>query len=203
MIGLTKIKIKTSKKTYKISLYPVHIGCSDISDITMRIEKSNHHILHKNISYNDSCASQHSTLWHLSFPLLKFTFLSVSQRKKKDRWIERDKCSKTTLHPPGIWYFVYFSCESPCLEQGFASGAQAMYIVCSDTSAIVINFPKSKTHAITDTYCISLATGQLICVGIHWDQLCSNKRDRKKNTAIKLLQTFTLRKLFVIFSGNQ
>ena len=35
------------KKPFKISLYPVHIGCSDISDITMGNEKSNHQILHK------------------------------------------------------------------------------------------------------------------------------------------------------------
>ena len=28
-----------------------------------------------------------------------------------------------------------------------------MYIACNDTSVIVINFQKSKTHAITDTYC--------------------------------------------------
>ena len=32
-------------------------------------------------------------------------------------------------------------------------GLQAMYIGCNDTSVIVINFRKSKTHAITDTYC--------------------------------------------------
>ena len=35
------------KKTLKISLYPVHIGCSDISDKTRGIEKTNHQILHK------------------------------------------------------------------------------------------------------------------------------------------------------------
>ena len=28
-----------------------------------------------------------------------------------------------------------------------------MYIACNDTSVIVINFRKSKTHAKTDTYC--------------------------------------------------
>ena len=38
------------KKTFNISLYPVHIGCRDISDITMGNEKSNHQILHKKIS---------------------------------------------------------------------------------------------------------------------------------------------------------
>ena len=41
----------------------------------------------------------------------------------------------------------------PCCEQMLAIGAQAMYIACNDTSVIVINFRKSKTHAITDTYC--------------------------------------------------
>ena len=35
-------------------------------------------------------------------------------------------------------------------------GLQALYIACSDTLVIVINFPKSKTHAITDTYCTLL-----------------------------------------------
>ena len=71
------------KKTFKISLYPVHIGCSDISDITMGIEKPNHQILRKNISYNDSYASQ--CLKFLSFPLYKSSFSSVSQRRKKDQ----------------------------------------------------------------------------------------------------------------------
>ena len=32
-------------------------------------------------------------------------------------------------------------------------GAQAMYIAYNNTSVLVINFQKSKTHAITDTYC--------------------------------------------------
>ena len=40
---------KTSPKICKItvSLCAVHIGCSDISDITMGIENSNHQILQK------------------------------------------------------------------------------------------------------------------------------------------------------------
>ena len=50
MIGLTKIKIKTSKRHSKYP-YPVHIGCSDISDITMGIEKSNHQSLHKKYQF--------------------------------------------------------------------------------------------------------------------------------------------------------
>ena len=57
----------------------------------------------------------------------------------------------------GIRYFVNRSWVSPCCEQILAIGAQAMYIACNDTSVIVINFQKSKTHAITDTYCISYA----------------------------------------------
>ena len=53
----------------------------------------------------------------------------------------------------GIRYFVNRSWVSPCCEQMLAIGTQAMYIACNDTSVIVINFQKSKTHAITDTYC--------------------------------------------------
>ena len=32
-----------------------------------------------------------------------------------------------------------------------------MYIACNDTSVKMINFRKSKTHAITDTFCIWVA----------------------------------------------
>ena len=39
--------------------------------------------------------------------------------------------------------------------------AQAMCIACNDTSVIVINFQKSKTHAITDTYCRSTGPSTL------------------------------------------
>ena len=34
-----------------------------------------------------------------------------------------------------------------------------MYIACNDTSFIVINFRKSKTHTIKDTYCTSILRG--------------------------------------------
>ena len=50
-------------------------------------------------------------------------------------------------------YFVNLSWVIPCCEQKLGIGAQAMCIACNDTSVIVINFRKSKTHAITDTYC--------------------------------------------------
>ena len=55
--------------------------------------------------------------------------------------------------PHGKKYFVNLSWVIPCREQKLGIGAQAMCIACYDTSVIVINFRKSKTHAITDTYC--------------------------------------------------
>ena len=55
--------------------------------------------------------------------------------------------------PHGKRYFVNLSWVIPCCEQKLGIGAQAMCIACNDTSVIVINFRKSKTHAITDTYC--------------------------------------------------
>ena len=55
--------------------------------------------------------------------------------------------------PHGKKYFVNLSWVVPCCEQKLGIGAQAMCIACNDTSVIVINFRKSKTHAITDTYC--------------------------------------------------
>ena len=56
--------------------------------------------------------------------------------------------------PHGKRYFVNLSWVSPWCEQKLGIEAQAMCIACNDTSVIVINFRKSKTHAITDTYCI-------------------------------------------------
>ena len=53
--------------------------------------------------------------------------------------------------PHGIRYFV-----------NLAIGAQAMHIACNDTSVIVISFRKSKTHAITDTYCTTVCTVQSV-----------------------------------------
>ena len=57
--------------------------------------------------------------------------------------------------PHGKRYFVNLSWVIPCCEQKLGIGAQVMCIACNDTSVIVINFRKSKTHAITDTYCIA------------------------------------------------
>ena len=58
--------------------------------------------------------------------------------------------------PHGKRYFVNLSWVIPCCEQKLGIGAQAMCIACNDTSVIVINFRKSKTHAVTDTYCTDI-----------------------------------------------
>ena len=55
--------------------------------------------------------------------------------------------------PHGKKYSVNLSWVIPCCEQKLGIGAQAMCIDCNDTSVVVINFRKSKTHAITDAYC--------------------------------------------------
>ena len=88
----------------------------------------------------------------LSFPLYKFSFSSDSQRRKNGRWI-LEKNARQLLYTPWKKIFVNLSWVSPCCEQKLGIGAQAMCIACNDTSVIVINFRKSKTHAITDTYC--------------------------------------------------
>ena len=62
--------------------------------------------------------------------------------------------------PHGIRSFVCLSWVSPCWDQMLAIGTQAMCIACNDTSVIVIHFQKSKTHAITDTYCIMETDGE-------------------------------------------
>ena len=82
--------------------------------------------------------------------LSKFSFSSVSRKIGK---LERKMLENYSQTPHWIRYFVYLSWVSPCWEQMLAIGVQAMCIACNDTSVIVINFRKSNTHAITDTYC--------------------------------------------------
>ena len=43
-----------------------------------------------------------------------------------------------------------------------------MYIACDDTSVIVINFRKSKTHAITDTHCTDMLIMTSGAVSLQW-----------------------------------
>ena len=91
-----------------------------------------------------------------AFTLASISYLAIlvkyilAKKKKKKKMLERYST------PHGIRYFVYLPWVSPCWEQMLAIGAQANCIACNDTSVIVINFQKSKTHAITDTYCTTL-----------------------------------------------
>ena len=98
-------------------------------------------------------AKQASARHFWVFLSTNFFFLRLAEEGRKIGELER-KMFENCSTPDGIWYFEYLSWVSPCWEQMLAIGAQAMYIACNDTSVIVINFRKSKTHAITDTYCI-------------------------------------------------
>ena len=72
------------KKTLKLSLYPVHIGCSDKSDITicMGIEKSNHQFLHKKISVL-TIAMQASARRFCVFLSTNFLFRRLAKEGRK------------------------------------------------------------------------------------------------------------------------
>ena len=129
----------------------MHIGCSDISDITMGNEKSNYQILHKKVLVI-AIAKQASARHFWVFLSINFLFRRLAKEGRKISEI-RQKNARNLLYIDGTRYFVRLSWINPSSEQRLAIGAQAMYIACNDTSVIVINFRKSKTHAITDTYC--------------------------------------------------
>ena len=130
----------------------MHIGCSDISDITMGNEKSNHQFLHKKISL--IMIAKQASAWHLwVFLSTNFLFRRLPKEGRKIGKLERTMFQDFST-PHAKRYFVNLSWVIPCCEQKLGIGAQAMCIACNDTSVIVINFRKSKTHAITDTYCI-------------------------------------------------
>ena len=99
-------------------------------------------------------AKQASVRHFWVFLSTNFLFRRLAKEGRKIGELER-KMLENYSTPHGIRYFVYLSWVSPCWEQMLANGpgAQAMCIACNDTSVIVINFRKSKTHAITDTYC--------------------------------------------------
>ena len=100
VIGLTKIKIETSKRHTKYCR--MHIGCSDISDITMGIEKSNHQILYKKISVIIAKQAGARHFWLLLST--NFLFCRIVKEGRKIGEFREKKCSKTTLHPmePGV-----------------------------------------------------------------------------------------------------
>ena len=95
-----------------------------------------------------------ASAWHFWVVLsTNFLFRRLAKEGRKIGELER-KMLEDHSTPHGKRYFVNLSWVIPCCEQKLGIGAQAMCIACNDTSVIVINFPKSKTHAITDTYCI-------------------------------------------------
>ena len=105
----------------------------------------------KSISCSDSY-KQASARRFWVFLSTNFLFRRLAKEGRKIGEI-RQKNARNLLYIHGTGYFVRLSWINPSSEQRFAIGAQAMYIACNDTSVIVINFRKSKTHAITDTYC--------------------------------------------------
>ena len=107
----------------------MRIGCSDISDITMGIEKSNHQILHKKISpimIAEQAGARHFWVF------LSTNILSprLAKEGRKSSELER-KMLENYSTPHGIRYFVYLSWTSPCWEQMLAIGTQAMNIACN------------------------------------------------------------------------
>ena len=115
-------------------------------------ETPNHQILHKKISL--ITIAKQACAWHFwVFLSTNFLFRWLAKEGRKIGESER-KMFEDYSTPHGKRYFVNLSWVIPCCEQKLGIGAQAMCIACNDTSVIVINFRKSKTHAITDTYCI-------------------------------------------------
>ena len=132
----------------------------------------------------------------LSFPLYCFRRLAEGTKIGESR----KQLLNSYFTPMKFWYFVCLSLVSPCWEQTLTIGAQVMHIACSDTSVIVINFRKSKTHAITDTYCtwscpctlwLRITSSRptrlrfltLICSSVESDQLWFQRRRRTGEAA--------------------
>ena len=86
------------------------------------------------------------------FHSTKFVFRRLAKEGKKIGEF-REKNARKVLYTHGTRHFVHLPWINPSLEQRLAIGEQAMCIAYNHTSVVVINFQKSKTHAITDTYC--------------------------------------------------
>ena len=99
--------------------------------------------------------AKQASAWHFwVFLSTNFLFRRLAKEGRKIGELERIMLEDYST-PHGKRYFVNLSWVIPCCEQKLGIGAQAMCIACNDTSVIVINFRKSKTHTITDTYCTS------------------------------------------------
>ena len=98
--------------------------------------------------------AKQASAWHFwVFLSTNFLFRRLAKEGRKIGELER-KMLEDYSTPHGKRYFVNLSWVIPCCEQKLGIGAQAMCIACNDISAVMINFRKSKTHAITDTSCI-------------------------------------------------
>ena len=119
-----------------------------------------------------------------------FFFLRLAKEGRKIGELER-KTFENYSTLDGIRYFEYLSWVSPCWEQMVAIGAQAMYIACNDTctSVIAINFRKSETHTITDTYCIRFGSGRTGSKIVSNFRLTCNRKLRlaNRNTIIQTI----------------
>ena len=152
MIGLKKIKIKTSKRH---SEYHYNISCAYRLQWYIGYNNGNWKIKPSNSAQKISLttiAKQASARNFWVFLSTNALFRRLSKEGRKISKLER-KMLENYSTPHGIKYFVYLSWVSPCWEQmRLAIGAQTVYIACNDTSVIVISIWKSKTHATTDTY---------------------------------------------------
>ena len=97
--------------------------------------------------------AKQASAWHFwVFLSTNFLFRQLAKEGRKIGEI-REKNAWKLLYTHGTRYLSWINSS---WEQRLAIGARAMYIACNDTSVIMINFWKSKTHAITDTYCTGI-----------------------------------------------
>ena len=92
-------------------------------------------------------AKQASAWYFWVFLSTNFLFRRLAKEGRKIGELER-KMLEDYSTPHGKGYFVNLSWVIPSCEQKLGIGVQAMCIACNDTSVIVMNFQKSKTHAI-------------------------------------------------------
>ena len=125
--------------------------------------------------------AEQASAWHLwVFLSTNFLFRRLAKEGRKIGKLER-KMLEDYSTPHGKMYFVNLSWVIPCCEQKLGIGAQAMCIACNDTSVIVINFRKSMTHAITDTYCIRFGSGRTGSKILSKFRLAHNRKLRSAN----------------------
>ena len=84
-------------------------------------------------------------------------FSSVGQRRKKYRWIREKECSKSTLNPMELRILYIFDRKAHAGNKCSRLDSRLCTSVVTIHRFIYCDkFSKSKTHAITDTYCTFL-----------------------------------------------